>query len=71
MMNDVPALWALCDYIVGWTQHLYEESAGKMSPEVYDRCVSVIGIAVPLLLLAAALAAFVCILGTMWRGARK
>lgn len=68
--NDSP-LWRLCDYLLAWTKHLYENAAGKMSPEVYDRAVSVIGIVVPLLLLVAALGAFLVVLGRMWSGVRK
>lgn len=68
--NDSP-LWRLCDYLLAWTKHVYETAAGEMSPEVYDRAVSVIGIAVPLLLLCAALGAFLVVLGRMWSGVRK
>lgn len=68
--NDSP-LWRLCDYLLSWTKHIYEIAAGKMSPVVYDRAVSVIGIVVPLLLLVAALVAFLVVLGRMWWGVRK
>ena len=68
--NDSP-LWRLCDYLLSWTKHVYEIAAGEMSAEVYDRAVSVIGIAVPLILLAAALGAFLVVLGRMWSGVRK
>lgn len=39
----------LCDYLLVWTKRMIEESEGhEFSSEVYDRAVSVIGIAVPL-----------------------
>lgn len=39
----------LCDYLLVWTKRMVEESGShEFSPEVYDRAVSVIGIAVPL-----------------------
>lgn len=62
----------LCDYLLVWTKRMIEESDGhELSPEVYDRAVSVIGIAVPLglyflclfLIVLAALAMFKAIGG--------
>lgn len=39
----------LCDYFLVWTLRVLEETENhEFSPEVYDRAVSVIGIAVPL-----------------------
>ena len=39
----------LCDYFLYWTLRVIQETEDhEFSPEVYDRAVSVIGIAVPL-----------------------
>lgn len=70
-MNNPSPIVSLCEYLLQWTLQKYEESAGAMSPCVYDRAVSVIGIAVPLLLLAAALGVFLVTLCSMWRGVSK
>lgn len=65
------AMDELCSYMLEWTAQRYNDAEGTMSPEVYDRAVSVYGIAVPLLLLAMSVAAFICVLGAFWRGVRK
>lgn len=64
-------MWNLCDYLLSWITHMCENAEGKISPEVYDRAVSVIGTGVPLLLLVAALGAFLVVLGRLWSGVRK
>lgn len=65
------AMEQLCDYMLAWTASKYEQSEGEMSPEVYDRAVSAIGIGVPFLSLLLCLAGFVACVGAFWRGVRK
>lgn len=64
-------LWKLCDYLLSWITHICENAEGKISPEVYDRAVSAIGTGVPLILLVAALGAFLIVLGRLWSGVRQ
>lgn len=73
MNNEIEtsAMHELCDYMLAWTLEKYEQAEGEMSPEVYDRAVSVIGLGVPFLSLLLCLAGFVACLGAFWKGVRK
>lgn len=65
------ALSALCDYMLEWTVTQYEKADGAMSPEVFDRAVSVIGIAVPLLLLAFCLVLVYVLIWRVFGGGKR
>lgn len=70
-MNNPSPIVTICEYMLEFIVTKYEQAQGKMSPEVYDRAVSVIGTGVPMLLFCCALAVFVLTLLCLWQGVRK
>lgn len=71
MNNDIGVFDEICNVCLSWTEKQYEAHEETMSAEVYDRAVSVIGIAVPLMLISFALASFVCMLAAVFKGVRR
>ena len=59
-------LFELMDYMLAWTLQKCADDAHKISPEVYDRCVSVVGIVVPCGLFLLACACFFLCIYSFW-----
>lgn len=66
--NTLSPIGQICEYLLEWTQTKFAAADGAMSPEVYDRAVSVIGIVVPVVLFCAAVAGVLIALGSFFGG---
>lgn len=67
-MDNVTALESICDYLMMWIVRRQEDT--PMSPEVYERAVSVIGTVVPLAIFGAGLAAMLLLCFRLFGGWR-
>lgn len=67
-MEDMNAMEQICEYLLSWI--VRKQGEQPMSPEVYERAVSVIGTAVPLLLFVCGIAAVMLLCCKLFGGGR-